>query len=359
MTSPPFGIKIFDMYRLEDYDYYLPKHLIAQYPSPKREDCRLMIVNRCSREIIHTNFSNITDYLNENNILVINDTKVIPARLFGKKETGGKVEVLLLEFDPEKARSSIFEARCLIKASRRPKEGSYIFFQKGIKAKVNGYRDGKAQIVFESEMPFIEALKEIGRMPLPPYIKRDITPEDSFNYQTIYAKRPGAIAAPTAGLHFSARVLDALKKKGIGIVHITLHVGYGTFIPVKVSDIRKHKLEGEPFEVSEEAERAINNGIKEGKEIIAVGTTTTRVLEYLATKYGSVIAKKGICDLFIYPGYKFKVIRGLITNFHLPKSTLIMLVCAFADRDLILKAYKEAIDKKYRFYSYGDAMLII
>lgn len=350
------------MYSLEDYNYYLPKELIAQKPSPQREKCKLMIVNRGTKEIIHTNFSKITEYLSENNILVINDTKVIPARLFGKKETGGKVEVLLLDFDPERAKSSIFETRCLIKASRRPRPGSYISFPKGLKAKVNGYKDGKADIIFESKLPFIEALKEIGKMPLPPYIKRDVIPEDASNYQTIYAEKPGAIAAPTAGLHFSPEIIDALNKKGIGIVHITLHVGYGTFIPVKVSDIRKHKMESESFEVSEEAARFINdgiNGIKGGKEIIAVGSTTTRALEYLATKYGKVIAKKGICDLFIYPGYRFKVIKGLITNFHLPKSTLIMLVCAFASRELILKAYQEAINMQYRFYSYGDAMLIV
>ncbi len=347
------------VYRLEDYDYYLPKELIAQKPSPQREKCKLMIVNRSTKEIIHTNFSKIMDYLDENNILVINDTKVIPARLFGKKETGGKVEILLLDFDPERTKSTIFEARCLIKASRRPRPGSYIFFPKGLKAKVNGYKDGKVDIIFESELPFIEVLKEIGKMPLPPYIKREVTPEDASNYQTIYAEKPGAIAAPTAGLHFSPDLIDALKKKGIGIVHITLHIGYGTFIPVKVSDIRKHKMESESFEVSKEAARFINDGIKEGKEIITVGTTTIRALEYLATKYGKVIAKKGICDLFIYPGYKFKVIKGLITNFHLPKSTLIMLVCALAGKDLVLKAYKEAIDMQYRFYSYGDAMLIL
>ena len=350
------------MYRLEDYNYYLPKELIAQKPSPQREKCKLMIVNRGTKEIIHTNFSKIIEYLNENNILVINDTKVIPARLFGKKETGGKVEVLLLDFDPERAKSSIFETRCLIKASRRPRPGSYISFPKGLKAKVNGYKDGKADIIFESQLPFTEALKEIGKMPLPPYIKRDVIPEDASNYQTIYAEKPGAIAAPTAGLHFSPEIIDTLKKKGIGIVHITIHIGYGTFIPVKVSDIRKHKMESESFEVSEEAAKFINdgiNGIKGGKEIIAVGSTTTRALEYLATKYGKVIAKKGICDLFIYPGYRFKVIKGLITNFHLPKSTLIMLVCAFASRELILKAYQEAINMQYRFYSYGDAMLIV
>lgn len=347
------------MYRLEDYNYYLPKELIAQKPSPQREKCKLMIVNRGTKEIIHTNFSKIIDYLNKDNILVINDTKVIPARLFGKKETGGKVEVLLLDFDPERAKSPIFETRCLIKASRRPRLGSYISFPKGLKAKINGYKDGKADIIFESKLPFIEALKEIGKMPLPPYIKRNVIPEDTFNYQTIYAEKPGAIAAPTAGLHFSPEIIDALKKKGIGIVHITLHVGYGTFIPVKVSDIRKHKMESESFEVSEEAARFINHGIKGGKEIIAVGSTTSRALEYLATKYGKVIAKKGVCDLFIYPGYRFKVIKGLITNFHLPKSTLIMLVCAFASRELILKAYQEAINMQYRFYSYGDAMLIV
>lgn len=347
------------MFRLEDYDYYLPKELIAQKPSPQREKCRLMIVNRGTKEIIHTNFLRITDYLNQDNVLVINDTKVIPARLFGKKETGGRVEVLLLDFDEAKAKSSVFEARCLIKASRRPRPGSYIFFPKGLKAKVNSYIDGKADIIFESQWPFIEVLKKIGRMPLPPYIKREVTPEDSFNYQTIYAERPGAIAAPTAGLHFSSEIIDALKKKGIGIVRITLHVGYGTFMPVKVWDIRKHNLEGEPFEVSQEAASFINHGIKQGKKIIAVGTTTTRALEYLATKYGKVIAKRGICDLFIYPGYRFKVTGGLITNFHLPKSTLIMLVCAFAGRDLVLRTYEEAINMRYRFYSYGDAMLIL
>jgi len=347
------------MYRLSDYDYFLPKELIAQEPPERREKARLLILNKKTGEIIHTKFSHIIDFLNKNDVLVINDTRVIPARLIGRKITGGKVEILLLSFDPIKVKDKVFTTEALLKASRAPKPGQYIYFENGLKAEVLSYDKGKVILRFIANCPFYEILNKIGRIPLPPYIKREDRPEDRKNYQTVYAAKNGSVAAPTAGLHFTKELLNAISAKGIEIVRLTLHVGYGTFLPVKVDDIRKHKMHGETYEISEEAANALNHALKLKKRIIAVGTTSTRLLEYQMTKYGEIKPEKGICDLFIYPGYKFKIVKAMITNFHLPKSTLIMLVSAFAGRDLIFKAYHEAIKRRYRFYSYGDAMFII
>jgi len=347
------------VYQLSDYDYPLPKELIAQEPVPRRDRCRLLVLNKNSGEIVHTEFSNIVDYLDQRDVLVINDTKVIPARLLGKKATGGKVEVLLLHFDPSQAGAEVFETEALLKASRPPKPGQFVYFANDLKAEVLGYNEGKAKLRFFSQGLFRDLLLKLGHVPLPPYIKRNDRPEDKSTYQTVYASKEGAVAAPTAGLHFTSQLLAAIKERGVEIVRLTLHVGYGTFIPVKVEDIRKHKMHGEYYEISEKAAKQLNTATRSGKRIVAVGTTTTRLLEYLMTQYGEIRPGRGICDIFIYPGYKFKIIQALITNFHLPKSTLIMLVSAFAGRELILKAYKEAIEKRYRFYSYGDAMFII
>lgn len=346
------------VYRLSDYDYSLPKELIAQKPVSNRDRCRLLVLNKNSGEIVHTAFANIINYLGKRDLLVINDTKVIPARLLGKKATGGRVEVLLLHFDSTQAGAEVFETEALLKASRAPKPGQFIYFADKLKAEVLGYDEGKVKLRFFSHGPFRDVLLELGHVPLPPYIKREDKPEDKNTYQTVYASKEGAVAAPTAGLHFTPQLLKALQEKGTEIVRLTLHVGYGTFMPVKVEDIRKHKMHGEYYEVSEEAARKLNTAVKSGKRVIAVGTTTTRLLEYLMTQYGEIHPGRGICDIFIYPGYKFKIVQALITNFHLPKSTLIMLVSAFAGRELILKAYKEAVEKRYRFYSYGDAMFI-
>ncbi|HDD35303.1 MAG TPA: tRNA preQ1(34) S-adenosylmethionine ribosyltransferase-isomerase QueA, partial [Candidatus Desulfofervidus auxilii] len=238
------------------------------------------------------------------------------------------------------------------------KVGQYIYFENGLKAEVLGYHKGKVSLRFFSKYPFFEILKKIGHIPLPPYIKREDKTEDKKFYQTVYAAKNGSVAAPTAGLHFTEKLLKEISIKGIEIVRLTLHVGYGTFTPVKVEDIRKHKMHGEVYEISEEAAAVLNHALRCKKRIIAVGTTTTRLLEYQMTKYGKIKSEKGICDLFIYPSYKFKIVQAMITNFHLPKSTLIMLVCAFANRELIFKAYQEAIRRQYRFYSYGDAMFI-
>ncbi|MCD6319216.1 MAG: tRNA preQ1(34) S-adenosylmethionine ribosyltransferase-isomerase QueA [Candidatus Desulfofervidaceae bacterium] len=346
------------VYRLSGYDYPLPKELIAQEPVPNRDRCRLLVLDKNNGEIVHTAFANIIDYLGKRDVLVINDTKVIPARLLGKKATGGKVEVLLLHFDPTQAGAEVFETEALLKASRAPRPGQFIYFADKLKAEVLGYDEGKVKLRFFSRGLFRDVLLELGHVPLPPYIKREDKPEDKNTYQTVYASKEGAVAAPTAGLHFTPQLLTALQERGVEIVRLTLHVGYGTFIPVKVEDIREHKMHGEYYEVSEEAAKKLNKATQSGKRVVAVGTTTTRLLEYLMTRYGKIRPGRGICDIFIYPGFKFKMVQALITNFHLPKSTLIMLVSAFAGRELILKAYKEAIEKKYRFYSYGDAMFI-
>jgi S-adenosylmethionine:tRNA ribosyltransferase-isomerase len=346
------------VYKLSDYDYDLPKELIAQRPVSNREKSRLLVFNRKTGAMVHTEFAEIVNFLDQNDVLVINDTKVIPARLFGKKETGGKVEILLLHFDPALASREVFETEALVRASRAPKPGQFIYFADNLKAEVLGYNEGKIQLRFYSKGHFRDRLLELGHVPLPPYIKRTDTPEDKETYQTVYAQKEGAVAAPTAGLHFTKELLETLQAKGVEIVRLTLHVGYGTFIPVKVEDIRQHKMHGEYYEVSEEAAAKLNKAHKEGKRIVAVGTTSTRLLEDLMTRYGEIQPGRGICEIFIYPGYQFKIVQGLITNFHLPKSTLIMLVSAFASRELILKAYQEAIKRRYRFYSYGDAMFI-
>ncbi len=347
------------LYKLSSYDYPLPKELIAQEALPQRDKARLLILNRSTTEIVHSEFRHIIDYLGNNDVLVINDTKVIPARLFGKKETGGKIEVLLLDFNPVQAEKKVVISDVLLKASRPPRPGQVIYFEDGLKAEVLDYKEGKAKLCFYAKRSFRETLFNIGHIPLPPYIKREDKPEDRRDYQTVYATKEGAIAAPTAGLHFTPKILAALKRKGVEIVRLTLHVGYGTFIPVKVDDIRKHKMHGEYYELKEESAEQLNKAFKIGKKIVAVGTTTTRVLEYLMTRYGKIQPGCGICDLFIFPGYQFKIVQAMITNFHLPKSTLVMLVSAFAGRERILKAYLEAIKKRYRFYSYGDVMFII
>jgi S-adenosylmethionine:tRNA ribosyltransferase-isomerase len=346
------------LYRLSSYDYKLPKELIAQEPLPQREGARLLILNRHTGEIIHSEFSHIVDYLNKNDVLVINDTKVIPARLFGKKESGGKIEVLFLPPKSINKKDQVVTTFALLKTSHAPKSGQFIYFNDNLKAEVLGYKEEKAILRFYSKNTFLKEVLEIGHVPLPPYIKRKDEIKDRGNYQTIYATKQGAIAAPTAGIHFSPDLIEMLKKKAIEIVPLTLHVSYGTFIPVKVDDIRTHKMHGEYYEVTQEAAHRLEKARKLGRRIIAVGTTSTRLLEYLMSKYSEIHSAKGICDLFIYPGYKFKIVKAMISNFHLPKSTLIMLVSAFAGRELILKTYQEAIEKRYRFYSYGDAMFI-
>ncbi|MFO8084340.1 MAG: tRNA preQ1(34) S-adenosylmethionine ribosyltransferase-isomerase QueA [Desulfobacterales bacterium] len=353
------------MYDLNDYNYDLPKDLIAQQPVRQRDHSRLLRLCRQSGQVEHHRFCDISQMLRPDDILVINNTRVVPGRLFGKKESGGKVELLLLEYPVNGFNQSpeqIYANKCLIKASKPPKSGTVICFNDELKATVLKNDNGFFQVKFTCTADFEETLDRIGKMPIPPYIIRDQQSsdlcEDKTNYQTVYAIKKGAIAAPTAGLHFTETLLEKIRQKGILIVPITLHVGYGTFVPVRVCDIRQHKIHSELFDISEEAARIIAAGKKQGRRIVAVGTTCVRTLEYACDGNGHLVSGTDYCDLYIYPGYRFKMVDALITNFHLPKSTLIMLVSAFAGRKNILAAYAKAVKNNYRFFSYGDAMFI-
>ena len=353
------------MFSLSDYDYELPEEYIAQKPVLCRDRSKLLLLDRKTGEISHHEFFEVCDFISSKDVLVINNTRVIPGRLFGKKHSGGKAEVLILDYAGGimgQADKSSFVCECLVKSSKTPKPGSFIFFQKELKAEVISAKEGICLLRFSCPGNFEDLLNETGRVPLPPYIKRNNGSndpcEDKTSYQTIYAACNGAVAAPTAGLHFSNQLLEIIKLKGIRIAEITLHIGYGTFLPVRVEDIREHKIHSERFEISEDAADTINKAKAAGGKVVAVGTTCVRTLEYSSDSEGKVAAGIGKCDLFIYPGYSFKVVDAMITNFHLPKSTLIMLISAFAGRENVLSAYREAIYKGYRFYSYGDAMFI-
>ena len=341
--------------KLTDYDYDLPEALIAQKPCSQRDASRLMVVDRQKRKIHHTQFSQIGEFLPTRSLLVINETKVIPARLIGRKlPTGGKIELLLTRQKGE----NTWEV--LVKPGRRVTHGTRITFGEGVlTGKVLAKSSlGLYTVRFKYNGDFEEILAQVGRVPLPPYIKREPSRTDKEEYQCVYAKEAGAIAAPTAGLHFTLALLDRLKRDGIHRVTLTLHVGLGTFQPVKVEDIEMHKMHSEYFELSQASASQINTAKGEGRKIVAVGTTSVRTLETVASDC-SVDSYQGYTDIFIYPGYQFKVVDALVTNFHLPKSTLLMLVSAFAGREFIFEAYQEAIAQKYRFYSYGDAMLIL
>lgn len=341
--------------RLDDFDYRLPPSLIAQYPTARRGDSRLMVLGRGSGAIEHRSFSDLPDYLEPGDLLVTNDTRVIPARLIGKKVTGGKCEILLI---PSRNRGNgTWEG--LLKRAGRFKRGARLEFGEGLWGELEDLEAGKAKIRFQGEGDLIERLHRIGHVPLPPYIKREDEPLDRERYQTVFATRDGSIAAPTAGLHFTESLIRSLKGKGVGFASITLHVGIGTFAPVKAAEIEAHPMESEWIEISEGSAAEMESARKKGRRVVAVGTTTTRALESFSEAGERVRPGQGLSSLFIHPPYRFRAIDALITNFHLPKSTLIMLVSAFAGRDLILKAYAEAIEREYRFYSYGDAMLIL
>lgn len=329
------------MLKLSDFDYSLPKELIAQHPLKERDACRLLVIERNKSKITHCIFKDIAGYLNKDDLLVLNDTKVLPARLIGRRPTGGKVEVLLLR---PKSGGLSFEA--LIKPAR-VKSGQKLIFN-GISAELTA----RNEISFSAQSR--DEIYALGKMPLPPYIKRGVEDSDNIYYQTVYARCDGSVAAPTAGLHFTPELLAKIKSDGVNMAYITLHVGHATFKPVKAEDITQHKMEKEYFVVPQETQEIIEKAYLNKNRTFAVGTTACRTLEAYANGI-----KEGFTDLFIYPGYKFKLVDSLLTNFHLPRTTLFMLVCAFASRDLIKKAYQEAIEKKYRFYSYGDAMLII
>ncbi len=337
--------------KTSDFDYYLPEELIAQTPLKDRSSSRLMVLDKKTGKIEHKHFYDIVDYLNKGDILVRNNTKVIPARIFGVKEgTGAKVEVLLL-----KQIEDTYE--CLVGNAKVVKVGTIINFSDKLKATCLEVKDEGIRILkFECEGIFLEILNEIGNMPLPPYIKKSLLDKD--RYQTVYAKYNGSAAAPTAGLHFTDEIFKKLKEKGVEVLDVTLHVGLGTFRPVKVDDVTNHKMHKEEYFMSKEVAAELNKAKKEGRRIISVGTTSTRVLETVMSKYGEFKECHEESDIFIYPGYEFKAIDALITNFHLPKSTLIMLVSALASKEIILNAYNEAVKEKYRFFSFGDAMFI-
>ena len=339
--------------KTDDFDYNLPEELIAQTPLEKRDNSRLMVLDKKSGEIKHEVFSNIINYLNNDDILVLNDTKVLPARIIGEKiDTKAVIELLLLK----NIENNNWE--CLSKPAKRIKEGTVISFGNGLlKARCIGTGEEGIRIMkFEYNGIFYEILDKLGSMPLPPYIKEKLNDKD--RYQTVYAKNIGSSAAPTAGLHFTKELLKDIENKGIKICYITLHVGLGTFRPVTVEDVTTHKMHSEFYSMSESVAKILNDAKKNGQRIVSVGTTSTRTLETIMTKYGEFKEVSGWTDIFIYPGYQFKAIDTQITNFHLPKSTLIMLVSAFATKKIILNAYNEAVKNKYRFFSFGDSMLI-
>ena len=340
--------------RTADFYYDLPQELIAQDPLEDRSSSRLMHISLKDGSIEHRHFTDILDYLNKGDCLVINDTKVIPARLYGhKEETGALIEILLLK----RRENDIWE--CLVKPGKKARPGAKITFGNGIlKGEILDVVDeGNRLIQFHYEGIFEEILDQLGQMPLPPYITHEL--KDKNRYQTVYAKYDGSAAAPTAGLHFTKELLQEIRDMGVSIAEVTLHVGLGTFRPVKVDDVLDHHMHSEFFQISEEAADLINTTRKNGGRIISVGTTSTRTLESAAEADGTLHAKSGWTDIFIYPGYQFKVIDGLITNFHLPESTLVMLVSALAGRKHVMAAYEEAVKERYRFFSFGDAMLII
>lgn len=338
---------------VSDFYYDLPEELIAQTPIEKRDESRLMVLNRANQTIEHKTFKDIIDYLEPGDCLVRNNTKVIPARLYGKKATGAKIEILLLN----RIEGDIWE--CIVRPGHKLKPGTEVEFGDGIlKAKVLDVMEGGTRKVeFKYEGIFNEILDKIGLMPLPPYIHESL--KDNDRYQTVYAKYEGSAAAPTAGLHFTPELFEKIKAKGIDVANVTLHVGIGTFRPVKVENVEEHHMHSEHFYIKQEDADKINNAKKNGKRVIAVGTTSCRVLETIADENGMVKPTEGDTQIFIYPGYKYKCLDGLVTNFHLPESTLIMLVSALAGRDYIMKAYNEAVKERYRFFSFGDAMLIL
>lgn len=340
--------------KLSDFNYELPEELIAQDPLLKRSDSRLMVLNREDDSIAHKHFRDITEYIKPGDCLVINDTKVLPARLIGVKEdTGASIEVLLLK----RHEANVWET--LVKPGKKARPGARISFGEGklVGEVIDVVEEGNRLVRFEYEGIFEEVLDELGQMPLPPYITHHL--EDKNRYQTVYAKHTGSAAAPTAGLHFTDELLEELKAMGVRIARVTLHVGLGTFRPVKVENILEHHMHSEFYMIDEEAAAIINETKAHGGKIISVGTTSTRTLETAAAEDGTIKACSGWTEIFIYPGYKFKCVDRLITNFHLPESTLLMLVSALYDREKVLEAYKVAVEERYRFFSFGDAMIIL
>lgn len=344
---------------LSEFDYELPEELIAQMPADKRQNSRMLVMNRANHNIEHKHFYDIVDLIEPGSLLVLNDTKVLPARLRGEKETGAKIEIFLLKQTVEDCWD------VLIKPSKRVKPGTVVKISDELSVEVlkRLEDDGEWSVKLLFEGDVLDVLHRNGNIPLPPYIERKMPSDelkklDFERYQTVYARDEGSVAAPTAGLHFTQEILKKLTDKGVGIKYVTLNVGLGTFRPVKCENVLEHKMHSEAFEISEDTARAVTKAKKEGRKIIAVGTTTVRTLETAYQQFGEVKACHSASELFIYPPYEFKVVDNLITNFHLPKSTLLMLVSALAGKDFIFEAYREAIAQKYRFYSYGDCMYI-
>lgn len=339
--------------KLNDYDYHLPDELIGQSPREPRDSSKLLLVNRVEKSIEHKKFYNIIDYLKEGDILVRNSTKVIPARLFGKKESGGVLEILLIK------RLNLTTWECLLKPAKKLKLGQKLYIGENnelVAELIEIKEDGNRVLTFSYEGAFEEVLDRLGSMPLPPYILESLKERD--RYQTVYAMRGESVAAPTAGLHFTPELLSAIEKKGVEILDIFLEVGIGTFRPVQTEDVLDHKMHTELFEIPESVALKINEAKKVGRRIVAVGTTTVRALESSVGPDGSLLGKIEETEIFIYPGYKFKIVDALITNFHLPKSTLLMLVSAFSNREFMMEVYREAVKERYHFFSFGDAMFI-
>jgi S-adenosylmethionine:tRNA ribosyltransferase-isomerase len=340
-----------------DFKFPLPKNLIAQHPKLPRDECKLMVVDRKQKTIDTKKFKSIIDYMDEGDTLVVNDSKVFAARLFGLKEkTNAKIEVFLLRQLSQE--ENIWDV--LVDPARKVRIGNRIFLTKNLFCEVIDNTTSRGRIVrFNYRGDFQKYIEKLGKTPLPPYVKREATEADRENYQTVYAQNVGSVAAPTAGLHFTKELIRKIEKKGINIAPLTLHIGLGTFRPVEVEDLTKHRMDSEYFYIPDSTASLVNQTVENRRKIIAVGTSVSRVLEANTTAGRYIRSGQGWTDKFIYPPQTLKVVDKLITNFHLPQSTLIMLVCAFADKDLVMKAYKKAIKEKYRFYSYGDAMLIV
>ena len=340
------------MLKTSDFYYDLPEELIAQTPLEPRDSSRLLVYNRTTDEVFHRHFRDVGDYLKPGDLLVVNTTKVYPARIFAYTEHGGKVEILLLK------RQNLTDWECLVKPGKKCREGVILVVNEELKAEIIARTDDGGRIVrFIFDGVFEDILSRVGEMPLPPYIHEKLKDKD--RYQTVYCKQEGSAAAPTAGLHFTLRLIDELKAKGVEFAEVQLNVGLGTFRPVKTDDLEHHKMHTEYYVIDEENAEKINKAKREGRRVIAVGTTSVRTLETVADENGFVKAQSGDTSIFIYPPYKFKCVEGLITNFHLPESTLVMLVSAFASREKILELYNLAVKEKYRFFSFGDAMFII
>lgn len=341
---------------INDFDYHLPEELIAQHPADKRDQSRLMVIDRSTGELSHKHFYDILDYLNPGDCLVMNNSKVLPARLFGVKEgTGAKIEFLLIK----RIAGDTWET--MVRPGKRLHPGDRVSFGDGaLMAEIIEHGEGGTRIVkFEYQGVFLELLEQLGKIPLPPYIERESDAEDKDRYQTVYCKEEGSVAAPTAGLHFTEELLKRAEEKGVKLAYVTLHVGIGTFRPVKCETIEEHKMHFEEYYIDEENAKIINETKRSGGRIISVGTTSTRTMESAAEEDGTIAPGSGSTGIFIYPGYRFKVVDCLITNFHLPKSTLLMLVSALYNRENIISAYNEAVAQDYRFFSYGDAMFIV